>query len=42
MMIGSGHLLFTAGENTPPDAEEVRKVVTTILAGVARDEGPGG
>jgi AcrR family transcriptional regulator len=41
MMIGSSHLLFTAGENTPPGAEDVRKVVTTVLAGIARDDGPG-
>ncbi len=31
-LIGSAHLLFAGLEGTPPEAAEVRKVVTTIVA----------
>ncbi|MER6048242.1 TetR/AcrR family transcriptional regulator [Streptomyces sp. BHT-5-2] len=33
-LIGAGHLLFADREGTPPDAAAVRRVVTTVLAGV--------
>lgn len=32
-LIGSAHLLFAGREGTPPEAAEVHKVVTTIVAG---------
>ena len=32
-LIGAGHLLFAGRDGVPPDAEEVRKVVATVLAG---------
>ena len=34
MLIGGGHLLFAGRHGTPPDADAVRKVVITALAGV--------
>ena len=34
MLIGGGHLLFAGRHGTPPEADAVRKVVTTALAGV--------
>jgi hypothetical protein len=40
MLIGTGHLLFAGREGTPPDAEAVRKVVTTAIAGVVREPLP--
>jgi AcrR family transcriptional regulator len=40
MLIGTGHLLFAGREGTPPEAEAVRKVVTTVLASVAREPSP--
>lgn len=33
-LIGAGHLLFAGWEGTPPDTEDVRKVVVTVIAGV--------
>ncbi|MFF5210443.1 TetR/AcrR family transcriptional regulator [Streptosporangium sp. NPDC000396] len=33
-LIGAGHLLFADRKGTPPEAEAVRKVVTTVIAGV--------
>jgi AcrR family transcriptional regulator len=33
-LIGAGHLLFAGREGIPPEAEDVRKVVTTVMAGV--------
>jgi AcrR family transcriptional regulator len=33
-LIGAGHLLFATREGTPPEAEAVEKVVTTVIAGV--------
>jgi len=32
-LIGAGHLLFAGRDGVPPDAAEVRKVVTAVLAG---------
>lgn len=37
MLIGGVHLLFVAGENTPPDTPAVRKVVASVLAGIERE-----
>jgi AcrR family transcriptional regulator len=34
MLIGGGHLLFAGRHGTPPEADAVRKVVITALAGV--------
>ncbi|HEX9543429.1 MAG TPA: TetR/AcrR family transcriptional regulator [Streptosporangiaceae bacterium] len=36
-LIGAGHLLFVGREGTPPEAEAVRKVVTTVIAGVVQE-----
>ncbi|MER7985185.1 TetR family transcriptional regulator [Streptomyces noursei] len=36
-LIGAGHLLFADREGTPPDAPAVRRVVTTVIAGVVRE-----
>jgi AcrR family transcriptional regulator len=36
ILIGAGHRLFADRADPPPDAAAVRKVVTTVLAGVAR------
>lgn len=33
-LIGAGHLLFAGREGTPPEPEAVRKMVTTVIAGV--------
>jgi AcrR family transcriptional regulator len=35
-LIGAGHLLFADRKAAPPEAEAVRKVVTTVIAGVLR------
>jgi len=37
MLIGAGHLLFADRKVTPPDAGTVRKMVTTVIAGVVQD-----
>ncbi|HEU5032263.1 MAG TPA: TetR family transcriptional regulator [Spirillospora sp.] len=37
MLVGAGHLVFADRTGPRPDAEAVRKVVTTTIAGVARD-----
>lgn len=37
-LIGSGHLLFAGRVGAPPDAEEVRKVVASVVAGAVREE----
>ena len=34
VLIGAGHLLFAGRKGTPPEAAAVRKVVTTVIAGV--------
>jgi AcrR family transcriptional regulator len=42
-LIGAGHLLFADREGPPPETGAVRKVVTTVIAGVTRDpDQPGG
>ena len=33
-LIGAAHLLFADRKGTPPEADAVRKVVTTVIAGV--------
>jgi AcrR family transcriptional regulator len=35
-LIGTGHLLFADRTGTPPTADDVRKVVLTVIAGVSR------
>jgi AcrR family transcriptional regulator len=35
-LIGTGHLLFAGREGTPPEAEAVSKVVTTVIANVVQ------
>jgi len=32
-LIGAGHLLFADRKGTPPQAEAVRRMVATVLAG---------
>jgi AcrR family transcriptional regulator len=36
MLIGTGHLLFADRKGTPPEADAVRKIVTTVVAGVVQ------
>jgi AcrR family transcriptional regulator len=36
-LLGASHLLFAGRKGIPPDEEAVRKVVTTVIAGVAPD-----
>lgn len=36
MLIGTCHLLYAGARDTPPATEEVRRVVTAVLAGVTR------
>jgi AcrR family transcriptional regulator len=40
MLIGAGHLLFADRKGTPPEAEAVRKVVTTVIASVVQEPQP--
>lgn len=40
ILIGTGHLLFAGREGIGPEAGAVRKVVTTVIAGVAREPQP--
>jgi hypothetical protein len=35
-LIGAGHLLFADRESTLPEAGAVRKIVTTVIAGIAQ------
>jgi AcrR family transcriptional regulator len=35
-LLGAAHLLFAGRDGTPPQAEAVRKVVATVIAGVVR------
>jgi AcrR family transcriptional regulator len=35
-LLGAAHLLFAGRDGTPPEAAAVRKVVTTVIAGVVR------
>ncbi|SDQ76614.1 TetR/AcrR family transcriptional regulator [Thermostaphylospora chromogena] len=37
-LIGAGHLLFAGREGEPPDTEAVRKIVTTVIGGVTRED----
>jgi AcrR family transcriptional regulator len=39
-LIGTGHLLFADREGTPPETGAVRKIVTTVIAGAAREPLP--
>jgi AcrR family transcriptional regulator len=39
-LIGAGHLLFAGREGTPPVAEAVHKVVTTVVASVVPEPPP--
>ncbi len=39
-LIGAAHLLFAGREGVPPGPEAVRKVVTTVLAGVTAEPRP--
>ena len=39
-LIGAGHLLFADRKGTPPEAEAVRRVVTTVIAGVVQEAQP--
>ena len=36
-LIGAGHLLFADRNGTPPEAGAIRKMVTTVIAGVVQD-----
>jgi AcrR family transcriptional regulator len=36
-LIGAGHLLFAGRDGVPPEAGAVRKMVTTVIAGVVRE-----
>jgi hypothetical protein len=35
-LLGATHLLFAGRDGPPPEPEAVRKVVTTVIAGVER------
>ncbi|MEU7240687.1 TetR/AcrR family transcriptional regulator [Streptomyces sparsogenes] len=39
-LIGAGHLLFADRRGAPPEAEAVRKAVTTVVGGVLREPPP--
>ena len=39
-LIGAAHLLFAGREGSPPGAGAVRKLVTTVIAGVAPEARP--
>jgi len=39
-LIGAGHLLFADRKGAPPEAGAVRKMVTTVLAGLVREPQP--
>ncbi|WP_433297538.1 TetR/AcrR family transcriptional regulator [Pseudonocardia sp. CA-142604] len=39
-LIGAGHLLFADRKGTPPEAGAVDKVVTSVIAGVVREQQP--
>jgi len=40
MLIGAGHLLFADRTGTPPEAEAVRKMVSTVIASVVQEPLP--
>lgn len=37
MLIGTAHLLFTDRNDTPPEADAVHKIVTTVIGGMVRE-----
>ncbi|MEU8177362.1 TetR/AcrR family transcriptional regulator [Microbispora hainanensis] len=39
-LLGASHLLFADRDGGPPQADAVRKMVTTVVAGVVRGESP--
>ena len=39
-LIRAGHLLFADRKGTSPEAEAVRKVVSTVIAGVGQEPQP--
>ncbi|MGA2828556.1 MAG: TetR family transcriptional regulator [Streptosporangiaceae bacterium] len=39
-LLGSGHLAFADRTGAPPEAEAVRKMVTTVMAGVVQEPHP--
>ena len=39
-LIGAGHLLFADRTGVPPEAGAVRKMVTTVIAGVGQEPPP--
>ncbi|GAA3069285.1 TetR/AcrR family transcriptional regulator [Pseudonocardia yunnanensis] len=39
-LIGAGHLLFADRKGTPPEAGTIDKVVTSVIAGVVREQQP--
>jgi hypothetical protein len=39
-LIGAGHLLFADRKGAPPEAEAVRKMVTTVITGVVQEPQP--
>jgi AcrR family transcriptional regulator len=39
-LIGAGHLLFADRKGTPPETGAVAKVVTSVIAGVVREQQP--
>jgi AcrR family transcriptional regulator len=39
-LIGTGHLLFAGRDGPPPDPDAVRKIVTTVMAGVVPGSQP--
>ncbi|MFI7245961.1 TetR/AcrR family transcriptional regulator [Streptomyces qinglanensis] len=36
-LVGAAHMLFADRRGTPPEAEDVRRIVTTVVAGVAQE-----
>jgi len=36
-LMGAGHLLFAGREGIPPEADAVRKMVTTVIASVVQE-----
>ena len=39
-LLGAAHMLFADRHGAPPETDVVRKVVTTVLAGVVREPAP--
>jgi hypothetical protein len=40
VVIGTLHLLFADQKGSPPDEQAVRKVVSTVIAGVVQEPSP--